>query len=321
MNQFQDTSNGLNGLFENPTPAPNGQLGNNNPQEQPSFWDDMTNSDEFSAPESDYQEPVQQPVQEQQQNQNDMIRYQYFQAEADRVKNELAKKDKEIAELQQKFSQLQQTQQQPQAPVQEDESFPEWNKVPPQLPTDPNDPNALYSYIIAKDNYDKEYNAYMLYKTEWIDGKAKERVAKTQEQLVREQNEQMQKIQMQQNLAGVASQLQQKYGATPEQANEFISFMANNENFNLENMWKLYSTVSMNQQPNNWTPPIPNNYMQQPVYGYNPNTSQQFNQYRNSQSIPNTVGVFSQNQQQTDPMKSWLDGLISQSNAKRNFFR
>ena len=76
LSSLQDTSNGLDGLLGNPTPAQNPvQLGNNNSQGQQSFWDDMTNTDEFSAPESDYQDiPEQtQPTQEQQQNQNEAI--------------------------------------------------------------------------------------------------------------------------------------------------------------------------------------------------------------------------------------------------------
>lgn len=306
----QDTQQGLDGIFQNPVPAQQPVSGNT---AQPN--DSWTNqlSDDFSVP--DVQEDYQVETQQQQQPvDNDKIRYEYWQSMADKERNERIALEKRLAEVETTQRLANQNNQAPQQEPVQEETFPEFNIQAPSMPIDWNDPNETARYLREKAEYDNKFQLYTGYKTQWIESKFKEKLDAQQKAFNETQQQYQERMVMEQKVQGVVSEIQQKFGATREQAMDFVQKMSDNSQFNLENMWKFYQTSFAQHQPTGYQ-----HQGYQAPYAYNqsysPAPSPQFNQFQRAQSIPNTMGVLAQNQQKQP--SSFIDELLSYSNKRK----
>lgn len=304
MEFTQDT---LGGMFE--TAPENAQPVN---QQQGDSWQ----QDLFSNPAQDQDYDPLMPQEQNKPVNNDEVRYQYFQSLADKTRAENEALKLKIAELEGRLSTVSQPVQQQQPEVQE-ESFPDFTIPEPQSPmnfnwqeayTDPNSDSARY--LIEKQKYDSQLANYTKLASQYAIAKAQEAEKNAYQKMNEYQAQMAQRMEQEQKLNQVQSELQYKYGLTRDQANDFITKMSDNNIFNLENMVKFYQTISQPQQQQ------PYGYHQQGQYGQ---PSQAFNQYQRAQSIPNVMGVTNTQPQAQSPMQNMLRNMIQ--NSANNMFK
>lgn len=304
MEFTQDT---LGGMFE--TAPENNQPVN---QQQGDSWQ----QDLFSNPAQDQDYDPLMPQEQIKPVNNDEVRYQYFQSLADKTRAENEALKLKMAELEGRLSTVNQPVQQQQPEVQE-ESFPDFTIPEPQSPmnfnwqeayTDPNSDSARY--LIEKQKYDNQLANYTKLASQYAIAKAQEAEKNAYQKMNEYQAQMAQRMEQEQKLNQVQSELQYKYGLTRDQANDFITKMSDNNIFNLENMVKFYQTISQPQQQQ------PYGYHQQGQYGQ---PSQAFNQYQRAQSIPNVMGVTNTQPQAQSPMQNMLRNMIQ--NSANNMFK
>lgn len=304
MEFTQDT---LGGMFE--TAPENNQPVN---QQQGDSWQ----QDLFSNPAQDQDYDPLMPQEQIKPVNNDEVRYQYFQSLADKTRAENEDLKLKMAELEGRLSTVNQPVQQQQPEVQE-ESFPDFTIPEPQSPmnfnwqeayTDPNSDSARY--LIEKQKYDNQLANYTKLASQYAIAKAQEAEKNAYQKMNEYQTQMAQRMEQEQKLNQVQSELQYKYGLTRDQANDFITKMSDNNIFNLENMVKFYQTISQPQQQQ------PYGYHQQGQYGQ---PSQAFNQYQRAQSIPNVMGVTNTQPQAQSPMQNMLRNMIQ--NSANNMFK
>lgn len=305
MEFTQDT---LGGMFES---APENIQPDN--QQQGDSWQ----QDLFSnpAPDQDY-DPLM-PQEQIKPVNNDEVRYQYFQSLADKTRAENEALKLKMAELEGRLATVNQPVQQQQPEVQE-ESFPDFTIPEPQSPmnfnwqeayTDPNSDSARY--LIEKQRYDNQLANYTKLASQYAIAKAQEAEKNAYQKMNEYQAQMAQRMEQEQKLNQVQSELQYKYGMSREQASDFITKMSDNNIFNLENMVKFYQTISQPAQPQQ-----PYGYHQQGQYGQ---PSPAFNQYQRAQSIPNVMGVTNTQPQAQSPMQNMLRNMIQ--NSANNMFK
>lgn len=304
MEFTQDT---LGGMFES---APENIQPDN--QQQGDSWQ----QDLFSNPAQDQDYDPLMPQEQIKPVNNDEVRYQYFQSLADKTRAENEALKLKMAELEGRLATVNQPVQQQQPEVQE-ESFPDFTIPEPQSPmnfnwqeayTDPNSDSARY--LIEKQRYDNQLANYTKLASQYAIAKAQEAEKNAYQKMNEYQAQMAQRMEQEQKLNQVQSELQYKYGLTRDQANDFITKMSDNNIFNLENMVKFYQTISQPQQQQ------PYGYHQQGQYGQ---PSQAFNQYQRAQSIPNVMGVTNTQPQQLSPMQNLLREMITKSS--NNMFK
>ena len=225
-------------------------------------------------------EPASVPQQEapvQHAKDNDEVRYQYWQSQADKMKNE---RD----QLQQQFNQLatQQTpaQQEPQ-PVEESEpDFPD----PPEKPQKPynfnmdealSDPQSESARFVQEENawrdqMDEYKNLQFEYQMAMMQDEREKLRTERQNDIQRREAEQQQISHMNNVKETVMNQF--KVDATI--ADDFIRVMSEPESINLENLWRLYAADKGYSSPQ--TQPTP---------------SSEFEQVKRAQQVPSSMGV------------------------------
>jgi len=216
---------------------------------------------------------------------NDEVRYQYWQSQADKLRNE-----KE--QLQQQFNHLatQQTQPQPQPEQQEEvveESFPD----PPEKPQKPynfnmdeamSDPSSESARFVQNEQaWREEMDEYKNMQFEY-------QMAVLQDEREKMKNERQADIQRREAEAQQAEQVNNvkthvmnQYKVDPQTAEDFVRVMSDPESINIDNLWKLYSVDK--GLSNSTQPAIP---------------SREFQQVKRAQQVPPSMGVMpSQNRQ------------------------
>lgn len=189
--------------------------------------------------ETDY--PVQQAPPQPPQN-NEEVRYQYWQSQADKLRNELD-------ELKASVMAQQQQQPEPQA------YFPD----PPAPPRKPagfsleeamSDPRSLSAqYLAEKEEYDGNINDYNSLRVEYELAqlrKEKEEFASQREHLSR-QAEEEQYYESQKRQA--AQMAMQRYGADAGTALRFVTEMSSPESITMDNLWALYTMRNQGREP------------------------------------------------------------------------
>jgi hypothetical protein len=252
-------------------------------------------------PSTPVETPTQQPVN------NDERRFQYWQSEADKRQNMIDSQQKQIEMLQQ------QQQQQPTAPANQpapqEEKFPE----PPQRPippagfsredamSDPSGLSAQYQNQVEqwRDNMD-EYN-YL--HSQYNAAKTNERfdaIQKEQQKTLQKQAAEQQWYE-QQNQA--TEYLKGTFGATPEQAQEFVQRYSDPKSVTMDNLWKLYQLESgQGQVPNNGPSPA-------------------FQQTQNAQQVPSPMGVVTgAGQGQQGSIEDQMMNAMVNDHNKTNYF-
>lgn len=233
--------------------------------------------DTFNVPETEAEGQEQHG----EQNNNDDKRYQYWQSQADKQKNDNTRLQQELEHLKGQVSVLSQQKQTPdKLPKEEKQGFP----PPPQVPQKP----AGYSYSTALSDPESTSAQYLEQKEEWRDqminynqlrveyGEAiQKEYADTQrkqsEKRIREtrqRNETIQKVKR------LEYDLQQKYSATPQESRDFVRVMSSPGAVTLDNLWKLYTMQNGNNPQEQRRGP-----------------SESYKQTRQTQSIPTPMGV------------------------------
>lgn len=179
---------------------------------------------------------------------NDAVRFEYWQSEAQKAQAEIAKTKAE-ADYYKRLAELQE----PQAPAEPtDEKFPD----PPTAPKPP----AGYNYEEALSNpqspsaqYVNEYQTwqnnmfeYNNLKTQYLEAVMQEKFeALDKEKADFEQRKQQEQAYNQQ-IMSVKDEVMTKYGADEAHALDFIQKMSSPESLTVENLYKLYQAAYMN---------------------------------------------------------------------------
>ena len=240
---------------------------------------------------------------------NEKVRYQYWQSEADKYKNELGKYKGMEQQMNNMMQAQQQQAQQTQAPAQE-EKFP----PPPEKPgkprhfnreeayADPSSESARYLDSVEdwRDNID-EYNAL---KTEYNSAIVQERLDLYERSRVEEiqRNNANQKKQEQQR--NIYSHVTDRYQMNDTEAKDFMSKMSDPSSISMDNLVQLYRM----QQG------APANPVSQV-----PPKSNEFQQAQNAQQVPSTMGVMPSGQSNADTRNvedKIMDTMIGNFNEK-----
>ena len=239
------------------------------------------------------------------QEKNDEVRYQYWQSQADKMKNE---RD----QLQQQFNQLatQQTpaQQESQPEAEPEPDFPD----PPEKPQKPynfsmdealSDPSSDSAKFVQeeqtwRDSMDEYKNLQFEYQLAMMQVEREKLRTERQEDIQRREAEQQQIQQMD----SVKKQVMDQYKVDSNTAEDFVRVMSDPSSISLDNLWKLYSSdkgYGSPQQPTN-TP------------------SGEFEQVKRAQQVPASMGVMpSQTGQNEDSIEDTIiDSMISDYNKQ-----
>ena len=239
---------------------------------------------------------------------NEEVRYQYWQSEADKAKNENEQLKKTVEILQQTIQKPAESQPEEISSEPEIEPF----RDAPQKPNKPagfnraeaiDDPNSVSAqYLDSIDSYRDEMDIYNADKLEYESNL----INIEREALIEEQKRQKDAFEAEQRnqeqVSNITQQLRSQYNANDDEVNDFIQKMSDPESLNIENLWRLYQ-MDKGKVP------------EQPVAQPSP----QFNQVQRAQSVPAPMGVQSSaNMQQTGKSASDLimDDLISDYESK-----
>ena len=235
---------------------------------------------------------------EETQQSNDERRFQYWQSEADKAKNE-------IAQLKAQLNQQTQQQAEP-APVEEKkaEEFP----PPPEKPKQPmgfnraeamEDPNsASAQYLNQLDGWRDDIVQYNALKNEYQTALVAEKLEKQEE--VRKQEIQRAQAyqQQQQQMNEVYQRVQGEFGLSSDEAAEFVQTMSRPESLTIDNLVQLYRLQKGSGQTVQTQPTGP---------------SETFNQQARAQQVPSPMGVLpaQQNESTQSAEDSIMDSMIS----------
>jgi len=236
---------------------------------------------------------------EQTQSENDERRYQYWQSEADKAKNE-------ITELKSQLNQPQPQQAQP-APVQEKEveqfpPAPEKPQAPPgfnraEAMEDPNSVSA--QYLNQLDGWRDDIIQYNSLKSEYQTALVSEQLQKQESARQDDIKRQQAYQQQQQQMNEVHQRVQGEFGLTNEEATEFVQTMSKPDSLTIDNLVQLYRLQKGSGQPTQQTQPT--------------GPSDTFNQQARAQQVPSPMGVLpaQQNESTTSAEDNIMDSMIS----------
>ena len=258
---------------------------------------------ETASPEQPQEEPSVEVNQD-----NDEVRYQYWQSQADKLKNE-----KE--QLQQQFNSLaaQQPQSQPQPEEQKEvveESFPD----PPERPqkpynfsmdeamADPSSESARYvqNEQSWRDEMDDYKNMQFEYQMAVLQDEREQMKNERQADIQRREAE----AQQAQQVSNVKNHVMSQYNVDSQTADDFVRVMSDPESINIDNLWKLYSVDK--GLSNSTQPAIP---------------SREFQQVKKAQQVPPSMGVMpSQNRQNEGNIEDRImDSMIGDFDKQNPF--
>ena len=241
------------------------------------------------------------------QDENDERRYQYWQSQADKLKNE-----NEALKQQQVAPQQPQAQVAPQQPKQEEFPPPPSKPVKPagfsreEAYTDPTSDSAKYLDGIEqwRDNMDE----YRDLRTQYDNAVVQERLD------AEDERRRQMSIQRQQHDAAMAQQreayehVQGHYGLSPQDAQEFVQTMSKPESLTMDNLVALYRIQKGQGNPTEQSVPT------QP--------SQAFQQAKNAQQVPSPMGVQPSGNNEVEGKNESdqiMDNLISDYKSRNPF--
>jgi len=237
---------------------------------------------------------------------NDTKRYQYWQSQADKYKNELEQ------------VQSAQSQAAPVAPVQPQEVPQEQpNQFPPapdrparprtfsreEAYTDPSSESARY--LDAKEDWDEQMIEYNSMHTQYQNAVLQEKFDTMENQRVEEAKRQQANQAAAKEQADIVQYVTGHHGMSQEQASDFMTKMSDPSSINIDNLVQLYRMQTGNAAP------------QQNVAPAQP--SDAFQQTRNAQQVPSSMGVMPSGQSNTDGRSmedKMMDTMIGNFNDK-----
>ena len=267
------------------------------------FTEGNTGNEETAAPEESGQ-PAQETTPD---VNNDDTRYQYWQSQADKLKNENAQLRNAYAQ------QAQQSQQQVQPQVNEQQAMEEF-PPPPQKPQKPrnwnreeayNDPSSdSAGYLDAVDSWRDDMSEYNTIRSQYDNALVQEKFDKMELQRVenakRFQARQAQSQQSQQ----IKEHVMGHYGMDENTAHDFMDKMSNPKSLNIDNLVKLYNLQNGGAAQTQTAPAQP---------------SDSFRQVQNAQQVPSPMGVMPSGQANNDgrsPEDRIMDSLIGNFESK-----
>ena len=208
---------------------------------------------------------------------NDEVRYQYWQSQADKMRNE---RD----QLQQQFNHVatqQASQPQQQAEVEPEIELP----APPEKPnkpynfsmdeamTDPNSESAKYTREEQswRDDMDDYKNMQFEYQMAMLQDERDQMQQQRQQDIQRQQAEQQQTEQ----ITEVRTQVMDKFKVDSQTAEDFVRVMSDPSSISLDNLWKLYASDKGLSSPE----------------PQKPTPSGEFQQVKRAQQVPASMGV------------------------------
>lgn len=234
---------------------------------------------------------------------NDERRYQYWQSEADKVKNENNSLKQQMDQMQATQNVMQQQAQQ--APVKETQS--EQFPPPPAKPEAPvgfNRAEAMEDSTSPSARYLDSVESWRDDMTEYSQLKSDYNTAVVQEQMEAEQNrrvENAKRVQAQQKVNkqvnDVYNQVQGEYGLNPEEAKSFVNDMSKPDSLSMDNLVELWRIKSGSGAPLNSQPAQP---------------SPTFQQQARAQQVASPMGVLpAQQPAEVSTEDSIIDSMIS----------
>lgn len=241
------------------------------------------------------------------QGENDEVRYQYWQSQADKLKNE---RD----QLQSQFNTLA-TQQAPQPQQQEPEA-----DVEPEFPAPPEKPAKPYNFSMDEAMADSQSESarFVQQETSWRDEMDEYKNLQFEYQMAmmkeeRDNIKQERQNDIQRREAEIAretqkndvkSQIMNQFKVDSNTAEDFVRVMSDPNSISLDNLWKLYSTDKGISTPQKLATP-----------------SAEFKQVQRAQQVPPSMGVMpSQNRQNQGSVEdSVMDSMITDFNKQNPF--
>ena len=253
-----------------------------------------------SAPQGQ-PEPVQETNTQPTQN-NDETRYQYWQSQADKYKNELETVKQQQAEMQK--------QPEPAQPAQQEESFP----APPSKPAVPRtfnreeayaDPHSESArYLDEMDSWRDDMSEYNSLRNQYQTAVLEDKINQMEEAKVVEAK----KFEAQQKQAEQQSQVKAHvvghYGMSESEANDFLNTMSDPKSINIDNLVQLYRMRNSSNAQTTATPATP---------------SPTFQQTQNAQQVPSPMGVMPSGQSGADTRSvedKIMDTMVGNFNDK-----
>lgn len=191
--------------------------------------------------------PKGQPVEEEHPQDNDNVRYQYWQSEAQKKESELSKARAEI-DYYKKLSELSQSNKVEPEPK-EDERFPD----PPQQPRMPagynvedalNNPQSpSYAYAQEYQEWQNNMLEYQTLKTQYLEAVMNERFDEINKEKQAMAERRKQEMAYNEQIGGIRKEVMQKYGVGPDVADDFIQKMSDPQSLSIDNLFKLYQVA------------------------------------------------------------------------------
>ncbi len=269
---------------------------------------DQEKSSEAQPEPSPVEAPTEVATEEESPIDNDVKRYQYWQSEADKARNENAELAKRLEALE---AQASQPQPDDMEPIEEELSFPE----PPSKPSkpsgynraealeDPSSESARYLDSVDKwrDDMD-EYNRLHQQYTQAVMVEERQRMQEEQKEI---QKAQAEREVYQDNIRNMSSHLKQQYQASDEEIQNFVQVMDDPKNITVDNLFQLYRMQNGTQQAQPMTQTASN---------------ESFEQRKRAQSVPTPMGVVpGQSSSQPNSNDSLMDSMLNDY-KKRNPF-
>ena len=204
-----------------------------------------TSEQQQSLPETQAQE--QETVQEQHTD-NDAVRYQYWQAEAQKKENELAKMRAET-EYYKRLAELQEQDSEPEPQDAKPVRFPD----PPSAPkapigyspeealSNPQSPSA--QYVADYQQWQHNMFEYSNLKTQYLEAVLEEKFQELEKEKAQAREDYERKRQYDAQISSVKTEVMQKFGVDERVADDFISKMNDPQSLTIENLYALYNAV------------------------------------------------------------------------------
>ena len=270
--------------------------------------DEEVQPEEPMLPDQVAQAPV--PEQKAEESDNDTVRYQYWQSEADKARNELESLKKQVAEQPQKQE----------AAKQEEsyESFP----PPPNKPSKPggfsreeawSDPSSQSAkYLDEVDQWRDSMDEYNSLKQDYnvaVINEEREKLTRERQDIQRKQAE---KEAYDNNITMIGDHLAKTYNASADEIKNFVDVMDKPESVTVDNLFQLYRLRqggAVHGQPEGGT--IEQAESSTP-------SQESFDQMKRAQQVPSPMGVLPSANKSTSssPEETVMDSMLSEYKSR-----
>tara|TARA_R110000764_G_scaffold37605_1_gene83585 strand:+ start:2227 stop:3189 length:963 start_codon:yes stop_codon:yes gene_type:complete len=241
---------------------------------------------------------------------NDVKRYQYWQSEADKARNEKQELEERLQAVETQQAQSSQPENiEPEA----EETFPD-PPIKPGKPAgfsrqdaleDPQSQSASYLDQVDnwRDNMD-EYNRLHTQYSQAVVQEERQKLVNEREDILRQQSE---KELIATNMQQMGTHLNKTYGASQDEISQFVKVMDNPKNITVDNLFQLYRMQNGGNTG-------------QPVTQAQTATSESFQQMKRAQQVPSPMGVVpAQTNSSGNGSDSVMDSMISDYKNKNPF--